>query len=241
MPQIWMKLWSTIAWNFSIMLNLQHPHQRWVCNSAKILLTSKFSYLLFCNTNHKTETQGVQIGWIQLLIANHLDQSLWLANEKPRSSSQITFITLFSSRCFAALSTSLSKLSKYAGEKPISWAKPACVDFSSSDFNVEGHLLSTLRSIALDVSKWCEALESYRDYPVQQLFLFIFVHPKPTKLEQQLQVLIITLGISLSFPNCQVLKKKKKVMSVWYHIEQIFCGPSGSFVSLDKFQTYLEL
>jgi hypothetical protein len=28
-------------------------------------------------------------------------------------------------------------------KKPFSWAKPAYVDFSSSDFNVHGHMLST--------------------------------------------------------------------------------------------------
>jgi hypothetical protein len=43
---------------------------------------------------------------------------------------------------FAALFTSLSKLSKYAGEKPFSWAKPAYVEFSSSNVNVQGHILS---------------------------------------------------------------------------------------------------
>jgi hypothetical protein len=34
--------------------------------------------------------------------------------------------------------TSLSKLCKNAEPKPFSWAKQACFDFSSSDFNVEG-------------------------------------------------------------------------------------------------------
>jgi hypothetical protein len=43
---------------------------------------------------------------------------------------------------FVAVFTTLSKLSKYVGEKPISWAK-RYVDLSSSNFNVQGHLLST--------------------------------------------------------------------------------------------------
>jgi hypothetical protein len=64
---------------------------------------------------------------------------------KTWSSSQIIFIILLSSRCtaFDAVFTNLSKLSKYAGEKPFSWAKRAYVDFSSSDHNVQGHILST--------------------------------------------------------------------------------------------------
>jgi hypothetical protein len=36
-----------------------------------------------------------------------------------------------------------SKLNKYAGEKLFYWAKLACVDFSSSGFNVQGHIVST--------------------------------------------------------------------------------------------------
>jgi len=45
---------------------------------------------------------------------------------------------------FAALFTSLNKLSEYAGEKPFSWAKPTTYDeFSSSNFNLQGQILST--------------------------------------------------------------------------------------------------
>jgi hypothetical protein len=44
---------------------------------------------------------------------------------------------------FAALFTSFSELSKHVGEKLFSWAKQAHVDFSSSNFNVEGHILNT--------------------------------------------------------------------------------------------------
>ncbi len=38
---------------------------------------------------------------------------------------------------------SCSKLCKNAGSKPIWGAKGACVDFSSSNFNFQGHILST--------------------------------------------------------------------------------------------------
>jgi hypothetical protein len=46
----------------------------WPC---KRIFTSKFSHILFCNPTHKTETEQIGGG---LLIANHLDQSLWWAN-----------------------------------------------------------------------------------------------------------------------------------------------------------------
>jgi hypothetical protein len=39
--------------------------------------------------------------------------------------------------------TSLSKLCKNAGLKPFCWAKPACCNFTSFDFNLQGHILST--------------------------------------------------------------------------------------------------
>jgi hypothetical protein len=44
---------------------------------------------------------------------------------------------------FTAVFASLSKLSKYAGEKPYPSTKQAYDDFSSSHFNVQGHILST--------------------------------------------------------------------------------------------------
>jgi hypothetical protein len=84
---------------------------------AKIFLTFKFSYLLFCNPAHnKTERSGTVCRW-ELLIANHLDQS------KIGNCSQITFIALFSGRftAFAAPFTSLSELNRaqFARAKPI--------------------------------------------------------------------------------------------------------------------------
>jgi hypothetical protein len=43
--------------------------------TAKIFLTSKFSYLLFSNPAHKIETETAQTGG-RLLIANYMEQSL---------------------------------------------------------------------------------------------------------------------------------------------------------------------
>ncbi len=55
-------------------------HQCLVRDPAKMFLTFKFSCLLLCQPNYKTE-RGTTNMW-KLLIANHLDQSLCLANQK---------------------------------------------------------------------------------------------------------------------------------------------------------------
>jgi len=88
-----------------------------------IFLTSKFSYLLlfFCNLSHKSKNYiqvlviyffatsalkvklGVQTRARQL-IANHLDESLWLTNQKTREQqSHHIYYTLLSRRCGAEL------------------------------------------------------------------------------------------------------------------------------------------
>jgi hypothetical protein len=51
-----------------------------VCDPAKVFLTSEFSYLLFRNPTHKTETRTAN-RW-ELLIEDHLHQSLCSANQK---------------------------------------------------------------------------------------------------------------------------------------------------------------
>jgi hypothetical protein len=85
----------------------------------------------------------LQIGG-RLLIVNHLDQSLRLANQKQGA---------FSGRClvlgFAVPFT--GKLCKNTGPKPFCWAKPTCFDLSN--FNLQGHILST-NGVALRVSEW---------------------------------------------------------------------------------------
>jgi hypothetical protein len=75
----------------------ENLYQCSVCDLAKIFLTSKFSYSLFSNLTHKTKTG----------TANRSETT----NSKPpgskslrlgiqiRSSSQIVFIALVSSRC----------------------------------------------------------------------------------------------------------------------------------------------
>jgi hypothetical protein len=75
-----------------LLVPLEHPHWCSVCDPAKAFQASKFVFLI-----QKTETGAANM-W-ELLIANHLDQSLWLANPKQGSASQIISITLFCSRC----------------------------------------------------------------------------------------------------------------------------------------------
>jgi len=74
---------------------------------------------------------GQQIGRGELLIANHLDQSLWWMGQlETLISSQITFITLFSvgaQNCCAFYESHCKLLYNYAEPKPFCWAKLAHV------------------------------------------------------------------------------------------------------------------
>jgi len=92
--------------------------------------------IYFFATPHLRLKQRLEIGE---RLPNQLDQS------ETGSSSQIIFIytLLRQVHSFDVHFTSLSKLCKYAGPKPFCWAKPAWLDFSSCNFNVQGHILST--------------------------------------------------------------------------------------------------
>jgi hypothetical protein len=73
-----------------------------VCDPAKIFLTSEFSYFTSAQTPPMKLKVRLQKGK-RLLITNHLDQSfITIGRSETESSSQITFITLFSQRCTAA-------------------------------------------------------------------------------------------------------------------------------------------
>jgi hypothetical protein len=63
-------------WVFQILTFKSTSSSALVCEPAKIFFTSKFSYLLFLNLAYVKLKLGQQIG-AGLLIANHLDQSLW--------------------------------------------------------------------------------------------------------------------------------------------------------------------
>ncbi len=80
---------------------------------------------------------GQQIGR-RLLVGDHLDQSLWRANQKlwssVRSYSLRSFLQVLS---IAASFTSHRNLCNCAEPKLYSWAKPPYFDFSSSNFSVQ--------------------------------------------------------------------------------------------------------
>jgi hypothetical protein len=66
-----------------------------------------------------------------------------IGQSKTGISSQIIFITLFSTRCTVLLCLLPASANWRNGEKSFSWAKLAYVGFSSSDSTVQGHVLNT--------------------------------------------------------------------------------------------------
>jgi hypothetical protein len=88
--------------------------------------------------------QELQIGG-GLLIANHVDQSLWLANEKQETQA-----------AGAQPFTSIRKLCNYAGLNWFSWAKPANFGFSSSNSTVQGQTLSSVRDALSVWEDWAD-------------------------------------------------------------------------------------
>jgi hypothetical protein len=80
----------------------EHLQRCWVCDPAKIFLTSKFSwYCFFGNPGTANFKLGQQIHG-GLLIANHLDQSVWWANGRHRAAVRSYYYSLFC-RCIALL------------------------------------------------------------------------------------------------------------------------------------------
>ncbi len=103
---------------------------------------SKFNFFVFGHPTNKTIT-GTAYTW-ELLIANHLDQSLWSTNQKfwaaVRSNLLLSFLEVHN--CVAPF-TSHGKRHKFGPEKWISWAKLAHFDFFAINFAVWSHILST--------------------------------------------------------------------------------------------------
>jgi hypothetical protein len=108
------------------------------------MVTSKFSYILFSNPAHKIETETVQTCG-RLLIANYMDQSLWLANQKQGAAvrSYLSHSSLAGVRLGCAFYQP-QQIVQNAWPKPFWWAKLAYFDFSSSRFIVHGHILSNI-------------------------------------------------------------------------------------------------
>jgi len=78
-----------------------------------------------------------------VLIANHLDQSLWWVNQKHWAVVR-SYLLLFSGGAqVLRLPFSHFKLCNYTEPIPLAWAKPLYFDFPSSNCTVQVHILST--------------------------------------------------------------------------------------------------
>jgi hypothetical protein len=118
----------------------QHLQQCSVCDPAKIFFTSKFSYvLLFCNPANRTET-GTANTWG---ITNSKPPGPIIMMGRSETLREHICYTLFC-RCTELLDLLLGNVHNCAAPKPISWAKPAFVGISSSNFTVHDHILSTI-------------------------------------------------------------------------------------------------
>jgi hypothetical protein len=95
----------------------------------------KFNFFVCGNPTNKTIT-GTAYTW-ELLIANHLDQSLWSTNQKFWAAIRSNWLLS------VAPFTSHGKRHKFGPEKWISWAKLAHFDFFAINFTVWSHILST--------------------------------------------------------------------------------------------------
>ncbi len=98
----------------------------------------------FGHPTNKTVTGTACIYVGTLLIAIHLDQSIWSTNHKYwaafRSNLLQSFLEVHN---FVAPFTSHGKLHKFGAEIPISWAKPAHFHIFTINFTVWSHTLST--------------------------------------------------------------------------------------------------
>jgi hypothetical protein len=103
---------------------------------------SKFSCVFFGNPTNKTVT-GTTSTW-ELLIANHLDQSLWPTNQNiERQSGPIYYTLSFEVHNCVAPFTSHGTVHECGAKKPISWAKPAHFHIFTINFSVWSRILST--------------------------------------------------------------------------------------------------
>jgi hypothetical protein len=104
---------------------------------------SKFS-LFFLATPPKNMKLKLHIHG-GLLIANHLDQSLWSTNHKHWAAVRGNLLHSFwEVHNYVASFTSLGNLHEFGAHKQISWAKLAQFDFFAINLTVSSHILSTI-------------------------------------------------------------------------------------------------
>jgi hypothetical protein len=123
-----------------------------------------------------------------LLIADHLDQSLWSTNEKYWTAVRSNLLHSYWDvhNCVMHF-TSHGKLHEFGAEKRISWAKSAHFDFFKINFTVWSHILRTLRD-ALSLDKMNELGRS-----------LFFLMEKSVKCRPQNEACIKTLNLQGSF------------------------------------------
>jgi hypothetical protein len=127
-----------------------------------------------------------------LLIANHLDQSLWSTNQKywaaVRSNLLHSFLEVHN--CVTPF-TSHSKLHEFGAGKPISWTKLAHFDVFAINFTVCNHILRTGGDVLIILSSsyfrillpWVQGTnkddpfkgEPYHTISIKHFEVFLFV------------------------------------------------------------------
>ncbi len=116
---------------------------QYVTLDNKIKCLSLYIYIyIYGKTTNKTVTRTANM-W-ELLIATHLDQSLWSTNQKYWATVRSNWLHSFLEvhNCVVPF-TSHGKLNEFGAEKSISWAKPVHFDFFKINFTVLSHILST--------------------------------------------------------------------------------------------------
>ncbi len=109
----------------------EHLHRCLVCHSGLKTIKCRSLAVFFGNPTSKI-VSGTAYTW-ELLIANHLDQSLWSTNQN-------YWAALRSNAHF----TSRGNLHEFGASKPISWAQPAHFDFFTINFTLWSHILWAL-------------------------------------------------------------------------------------------------
>jgi hypothetical protein len=114
-----------------------------VSDPCKIFFTSEFRYLLSCNPTHETETRTAN-RW-GTTNSKPPGRIVWWAIRNTDQQSYHLYYTFFSRwNALLRLLPATPTLCNYSETKPFSWTKPAILDFfSSSNFNVQDHILST--------------------------------------------------------------------------------------------------
>ncbi len=127
-------IWYSLKVLFRVMVVRASPQvlsmSLWI-KTIKCLSLAVF----FGNPTNKI-VSGIAYTW-ELLIANHLDQSLWSTNQNYWAALRSNLLH----SCVACF-TSRGNLHEFGAQKPISWAQPAHFDFFTINFTLWSHILS---------------------------------------------------------------------------------------------------